>query len=202
VWLRTLDDLEAFWQTHRDRLPFAATGFALRDGQSFVDEYEWYFSPEIPGLVKAVTRWDEMGIGVFWYDWARMNPGEYAGYFQDRADERETRLRQGDWTLEDEAEYRSRTPDNYRGYWMLENLPCDILFSDWLVSEEEICDPDLSPAEVARRFQEQTFWDWLLSDDGEVVFMTAEGVDEFIAEWREEQSQGLDYYGAENETRD
>ncbi len=32
--------------------------------------------------------------------------------------------------------------------------------------------------------------------------MTAEGVDEFIAEWREEQSRSLDYYGAENETRD
>jgi len=199
VFLRTLDELEAFWQGHHDRLPFAATGVAQVDGQIFLDEYEWYFSPEIPALVKTVTRWDETGIRVFWYDWAQRDPGEHADYFQDRADERETRLRQGNWTLEDEAEYRRRTTDNYRGCWMLENLPCDILSSDWLAVEEEICDPHLSPAEVAERFQIQTFWDWMASDAGEVEFMTADLVDAFIAYWRGERACGREYYGAEHE---
>lgn len=84
VTLPTLPALEVFWAKHRQQFPFAATGISMIDGQDFLNEYEWLFAPTIPALVKAVTRWDEVGIQVEWYDWATVDPDDHAYFFAER----------------------------------------------------------------------------------------------------------------------
>lgn len=204
VILPTLPALEAFWAEHRQQLPFAATGIVMADGQDFLNEYEWVFAPTIPALVKAATRWNEIGIEVEWYDWATAEPEDHASYFAERDQDRRRKIEKGIWSEADQKQFdqegATRTPETYRGWWRLTNLPSGYDFDDWFHDfADEISDPRLPPNEVAQMFQTQTFENWRESGVEEVDFHDADSLDEYIAYWRAERDNGAGYYGEENE---
>ena len=92
------------------------------------------------------------------------------------------------------------TPETYRGWWRLSNLPNGRDFDGWFNgSPDEINNPNLSLNEVAEIFQIQTFEDWKASGIIDVDFHDANSLDEYIAYWRAERDIGTDYYGQENE---
>jgi len=205
--LPTLTTLEAFWAEHRQWFPFAASGVSMVGGQDFLDSYEWVFAPTIPALVKTVTRWDEVGTQVEWYDWATVDPDDHASFFADREYDRRHQLEKGAWSDADQKQFEheniTKTQETYRGWWMLTNLPNGCEFYDWFNDfPDEINDPSLSREKVAEMFQIQTFENWRTSCCTEVEFHDANSLDEYIAYWRAEHGKGYDYYGQENEKTD
>ena len=204
VVLRTLDELEVFWNEHREAFPFAVEGIRYGDKQYYLNGYEWVFAPSKAAVVKTVCRWDQVGIKCEWYDWASDSPEDHADFFQARAQYRQDQIEKGQWSEADEAEDQEdcqrRSPETYRGWWRLTNLPNNISDTDWFSPWcEETIDPNLSPEMAAQSLQEQTFDDWKGSDCGEIEFHDPQSLDEEIAYWREEQRAGRGYYGSENE---
>lgn len=62
VLLPTLSEQEAFWREHGAQLPYA-----VEEGwpcDTYLGEDGWLFAPTKTALVKAVLRWDVLGIGV------------------------------------------------------------------------------------------------------------------------------------------
>lgn len=203
VRLGTLDELERFWCENKGRFEYACEG-RLDDGSPlFLNEYEWVFGSSKAAVVKEVLRWEGCGIQCEFYDWAKKDPKDHEDWFERRDFERADRIEDGSWTGEDEADYQAditrRTPDTYRGWWELKNLPGGIDFHDWLGScFEELTDPAMPIADVERALQEQIFNAWVRDGD-EIAFHERDGIDGVIAYWREEQANGHDYYGQENE---
>ena len=182
VVLRSLDELETFWNENRDKFPYSAEGILYGDKQYYLNECEWIFAPSKAEVVKAVCRWDQIGIECKWYDWAIDSPDEYAGLLYDRDHYRKEMIEKNQWSESDEEEYRNRSPDSYRGWWTLRNLPINTHFNDWFVnSHEDIVDPKLPPIEAARLLQEQTFDDWKAAGCDEVQFNDQESLDDDIA---------------------
>jgi hypothetical protein len=205
VVLRTLDDLDAFWKAHREQFRYAAEGIGYGEKQHYLNECEWVFGPSKAAVVKAVFRWDLVGISCTWYDWAADEPKEHAHWFWERDEYRKRQQANNAWCEADEVAYqtdcRRRSPATYRGWWVLEDLPDNFSHLDWFDpwGGEEIVDPHLPVETVVRMLQEQTFDSWKESDVGEVNFLDRQGIDEHIAYWRNEQREGCDYYGQENE---
>ncbi len=204
VMLPTLAQLEAFWNANRESFAFAAEGLLADRGQEFMHEYEWIFAPSTQALVKAVYRWDEWGIRPIWYDWATAEPLEHEAFFGELDEVRATRTAEGSWTADEEAGFRSRTPETYRGWWKLHNLPA-LDDMGWFDEHHvEITDPAASLAEVAAKLQDATFWThkrW--QGLWEIYFHTAEEVGETIASLRNSRQRSSErmygYYGCENE---
>jgi len=204
VVLPTLDELEAFWAKHREAFPFAAKGILYGDRQHYLNECEWVFAPSKAAVVATVFRWDQIGIQCEWYDWASVSPDDHGGFFQDRDVYRQAEIDKGRWSEANEAEYQEdcqrRSPETYRGWWRLTNLPNNLSDTDWFSSWcEETIDLSLPPEIAAQLLQEQTFDDWKRSDCDELEFHDQQSLDKEIAYWREEQRAGQDYYGSENE---
>lgn len=207
VVLRTLAELEAFWLKNRHALPYAAKGIAYGECQLFLNEYEWVFAPTKASLIKTVCRWDVVGIKCEWYDWATEEPSMHASWFVERDQFRIAQINSLLWDAESEENYqqdcKKRSPDTYRGWWILSNLPNGIeqydWFSDFGDNKEELIDPNLPLAEVVQTLQEQTFDDWKEQSDRDLYCFDENGVSEDIAYWRNEQKNGDDYYGKENE---
>jgi hypothetical protein len=114
---------------------------------------------------------------------------------------RETQIAECEWTAKDEAHFRSRTRETYRGWWVLENLPGGMRDMHWFdCYYVEITDPNARPEEVAARLQDATFWahkGWAGYHD--VEFHAAEEVEKEIAYWRGERDERRAYYGCEND---
>ncbi len=120
-------ELEEFWRTHREDLPYSAEGSKSYEGeQEYLAIGDWVFGPTKISVIKAVTRWDELDADCEWFDWASANPEEHAAYFVDRAIGRDKRREAGTWTEEDEQAFRSRTTENHRGWWEYKNLPFEL----------------------------------------------------------------------------
>jgi hypothetical protein len=206
VVLRTLDELESFWKANREMFHYAAEG-VLQEGiaQEYLNECEWVFGPSKTAVVKAVFRWDQMGIKCEWYDWAGDNPREHAYWFDDRDGYRQSQIAENAWSKADEAAYQTdcqkHSPETYRGWWILTNLPNNCSYHEWFSGYDfpEITDPHLPVATVVKILQEHNFDDWKECDVGEIRFCDQQGVDESIAHWRDEQRAGREYYGIENE---
>jgi hypothetical protein len=204
VKLSTLDELEAFWFANRTRFAYAAQGLSYGDRQVFLNTCEWVFGPSKASVVSIVCRWDVMGIRCKWYDWAADDPQGHVNWFAERDRYRESSIARGGWSEGDEEEYqldvKARTPETYRGWWTLENLPNGIRFNDWLGPfGKELFDMSLSVESAQALLQERTFDDWRESGADDIEFTDADGVDSIIAYWRSEQASGEDYYGSENE---
>ena len=202
VTLRTLDELEKFWQEHKDQFEFACEGKG-DDRPIFLRECEWVFGNSKSAVVRTVMRWDELGAGCEFYDWAKHEPASHAGWFLDRDAYRASQIEVGLWSDQDELDYLadciSKTPETYRGWWQLKNLPDGCDPSDWFRrSHEELSDPNMSIAEVEKTLQEQMFEE--SSELGEEIqYCDRASIEETIAYWRGEQAAGQDYYGRENE---
>ena len=118
---RTPDALEAFWKVHRHEYAFAIEGADLTHGNWFLRSHEWVFGPDKANLVKTVWRWDQMGLQMRWYDWAKEDPDEYANVQAEMRAYRDMRIKAGKWTDQDEREHEQGL--RARGYWRVENLP-------------------------------------------------------------------------------
>lgn len=127
-------------------------------------------------------------------------------WFNDREAYRDSQIEKGLWSDEDEADYKAdcirRSPNTYRGWWQLKDIPggCDPL--DWFnpcIHHEELFDPNMPIVQVEKTLQEQTFDDWKQSDVYEIEYHDRESIANAIAYWRDEQSAGRGYYGEENE---
>ncbi|NKF91933.1 hypothetical protein GO286_04215 [Ralstonia solanacearum] len=210
VRLPTLNALESSWRDHQDQFHFAAKAIVWGGQQRFLNEYEWVFAPTKVALVKTFTRWEQVGITCKWYDWAGDTSADvgtaHADWFLERDELRATMMAEGSWCNEDEHRYqadcRRRTPETYRGWWELKNLPLDADWSyDWLglSVDAELIDPATTAAEVAESMQQLTYDAWATADSTDIAVMDAAGVDDEIAYWRAEQAAGEGYYGEENE---
>ncbi|MGO4382116.1 hypothetical protein [Pseudoduganella sp. RAF53_2] len=185
VRLTTATDLRSFWELHKSRFSFAAKGIALTNGQTFLHGSEWIFARTKAELIKAVTRWDEIGIQCIWYDWATAAASDHAGWFQDRDQYRNECLKNQTWSSQDELEYQAdcltRTPETYRGWWTLQVESQGISADDWLSGSDgiEVFDKTLTIDEVTRRMQELAY-EYFYWDGHDVVVMDANEVDDEI----------------------
>ena len=203
VTLRTLDELEQFWKEHQGQFEFSCEGIGITSGNSYLREYEWVFGTSKSAVVQTAMRWDAFGFGCEFFEWAKRDPLEHASFFRERDEYRESQIKNGQWSETEETEHQAdcvrRTPETYRGYWKLTNLPGGCDYSDWLRDSEELFDPNMPVADVARIMQEQTFDEWNSSGCEEIRFYDRVGVEETITYWLDERAQGEDYYGRENE---
>lgn len=213
VKLQTIEELEEFWKENQRIYPFF-----VRSGSqdSFLDSYDWVFSRSKAGAVKAAFRWDQVGIKCVWYDWVNdTNPVlisdglDAASWFKDRDEWRKNKIQSGNWTDSDEATYQadliSRSPQTYRGWWVLTNLPNNLtheeLFLDSVTEASSVFDPAISIEDVAKLFQEIIFNLWLDENHalGSCSFGDQISLAKFIEYWKEERAQNNEYYGEENE---
>lgn len=204
VTLRTLDELESFWLEHQNLFKYACEGKAVNKN-IFLNPYEWVFGTSKAAVVETAMRWDLVGIRCSFYNWAVNDPVEYSYFFMDRENYRTDMIEKGSWTEVNETEYQTdiieRTPNNYVGYWTLENLPNDIDPLYWFSTKSiEIRDPNIPLNSIRKIMQELTFDDWKDSDVEEVEFHDGQSIEETITYWRAEQAAGQSYYGDENET--
>ena len=84
VTLRTLDELEQFWEEHKGQFELACEGKGVTSGQTFLREYEWVFGTSKSAVVRTVMRWGRSGIGCDFYDWAKHDPRMHECFFHDR----------------------------------------------------------------------------------------------------------------------
>ena len=205
VTLRTLDELERFWQENKGQFEFACEGKGW-ENPIFLREYEWVFGTSKSAVVRQVMRWSESGVSCEFYDWAKNDPSMHRCWFNDREAYRDSQIEKGLWSDEDEADYKAdcirRSPNTYRGWWQLKDIPggCDPLdcFNP-CIHHEELFDPNMPIVQVEKTLQEQTFDDWKQSDVYEIEYHDRESIANAIAYWRDEQSAGRGYYGEENE---
>ena len=198
VTLRTLDELQAFWNENKTRFPFAVRNMVA--DPVLLRDYEWVFGGTKVAVVQTVMRWGESGIGCEFYDWSKSEPDWHRLWFKDRDSVRENAIRDGSWTEMNQAEYEAdcilRTPDSYRGWWRLKNIPGGCDWDDWFSDYQEIYDKNLPVAEVERLLQELTFDEWLSAD---IHLVRAFGVDELDLEISEglmaRKNNDADYYG-------
>lgn len=206
VILKTLDELEQFWQTNKHQFQFACEG-KLWDEPVFLNSYEWVFGPSKSAVVRTVMRWGQCDIACEFFEWAKIAPAEHISWFADRDADRQSYIESGCWSDADEKEYQAdcilRTPDSYRGWWQFKNLPPQYSPSEWFspwCSHEELWDFNMPIAQVERVLQEQTFDDWKSVGGLEhIEFHDQSSIEEIIAYWRNEKNNGMEYYGDENE---
>jgi len=207
VTLRTLDELEGFWREHKGQFAYACEGKNW-DNPLFLREFEWVFGTSKSAVVRTVMRWDVSGVGCEFYDWAKNDPEMRASWFHYRDEYRDSQIKRGLWSDEDEIGYQAdcirRSPETYRGWWQLKNLPGGFCPSDWFnpcIIHDQLTDPNMPVAEVERTLQEQTFNDWKKSCAGvdEIEYHDQASIEEYIAYWRNEKAIGEGYYGCDNE---
>ena len=206
VTLRTLDELEKFWQENKGQFEFACEGKGW-ESPIFLREYEWIFGTSKSAVVRQVMRWSESGVSCEFYDWAKNDPSMHRCWFNDREAYRDSQIEKGLWSDEDEAAYKAdcirRSPNTYRGWWQLKDIHggCDPL--DWFnpcIHHEELFDPSIPIVQVEETLQEQTFDDWKQSDVYEIEYHDRESIANAIAYSRGEQFDTEAGYGEENET--
>lgn len=209
IRLLTLSDVQRFWAGNDIRYSFAAYGCPVTTGQLFLNEYEWIFATTKASLVRAFTRWTQAGIQCVWHDWVNdrsldFDPAfSYLRWFATRAALRMEGRSEHQWTEKQEHEYQRdillRTPETFRGWWTLKNLPLDMTPDIWLSSRTELFDAGLSPVEAAQRMQELTY-DSFIDSSEEIVLLDKDGIDGEIRYWISEKESGADcYYGSRNE---
>lgn len=200
VMLPTLDALEVFWAQNKCKYHYAAQGIALTDHNDYMQPYEWFFSSDVALLMRASLRWNELNIVSRFYDFTKEAPAEAESFFDGHDRDRSARLKQGLWTARDEKTYQRYSRKNYKGYWILENLPCGISFSDYFCGCPEISDFDLDSSCAADLLLEALFHTSAEDNFGsKVEYFTACRIEEEIQYWTAEKLLGEDYYGKENE---
>jgi hypothetical protein len=205
VVLRTLEELELFWREHRDQFEFSCGGLGTEQ-PCFLREYEWVFGTTKAAVVGTVLRWGTSGIGCEFYDESKDDPRSHKYWFQDRDQDRASQIKAGSWTDDDEKTYQAdcarRSPETYRGWWQLHNLPDRYDAHGWFnpaIEHEELFDPHMPIEDAARKLKEQTFDDWMRSDAEEIEYHDRKSLDAVITYWHQVKAAGEDYYGQENE---
>ena len=166
VTLRTLDDLRSFWSENKTKFPFSVNQF--QSDSVFLGKYEWVFGITKAAVVQTTMRWGESGVGCEFFNWYKAEPDLHEMWFKDRDSVRENAILDGSWTETDQAAYEAdclhRTPESFRGWWRLKNIPGEDDPDEWLSDYQEIIDSNLPIEEVEQLLQEQVFDDWLFAD--------------------------------------
>ena len=201
VTLRTLNELEKFWAENKNHFMFACEGKLNISSRIFLREYEWVFGNTKHEVLKAVLRWDALGIRCEFYDWASDCPNDYEQYFVDREAHRSHKIGKGCWSYEDEVEFIHRTRETYRGWWRFSNLPKGSMESVWfnLDNRKELFDSAMPLADVEKQLLEQAFDDWKLAGNDEIESYDHQSIEDVISYWNQEKIEGQGYYGDENE---
>jgi hypothetical protein len=204
--LRTLDELAKFWKRQRDTLPYAVGSTSGHAGVEnwFLQPYEWIFAPSRAAAIRAVLRWDHYRIHAVWFDWASECPAEHAEYFRVLQQTRVRYKAAGAWTAQQERDFQRRTPETYRGWWELTNLPARLPASALLGDfPDEIFDRSLTAAQVEEKFQLQIFESYkgLYSSRGHMETFDRAAMDRHIDYCFDDRRRGGDYYGSCNEAR-
>lgn len=186
VTLRTLSELEKFWEEHKDKFEYACEGWDSHH-PTYLRDCEWVFGKSKSTVISTVMRWKEIGVGCEFYEWEKKDPSLHEMWFRDQEIYRNEEIIKGTWSGEDEAEYKRRSPENYLGWWILKNLPGDHDPSSWLCCSEveEIIDPNMPITEVEIILQEQTFDDWKEGGHDEITCHDRSSIEKYIAECTE-----------------
>ena len=193
VKLPTLDGLDKFWAENSSRFMYAATGDGF--ATNFLNEYEWVFGNTKAAVVETFCRWDEMGITAKFYDWAKEDPRDHTEWFTDRDLEAKIRSEDGKEPVPPSF-YTTCTPETYRGWWKLHNLPAEFDVNSWSSDDYgfmEIHDWTLPVSTVVAMLQEQMF-----DDSGRCEYTQCfdkKALREYIDYWKDERSRGYETYG-------
>jgi len=198
IKLPTLASLEAFWEANRSRFAYAAQGIGVSRGQVFLNDYEWVFGNSKAAVVETVCRWNEVGITAEFYEWAKEDPDDHKAWFLAR-DQDALKPAEANEEPEEPSFRTTYTPETYRGWWKLHNLPEGYSEDCWLESwgRVEIIDWTLPISTVKVMLQEQTFDDWVSNSCPEVEYYNSKRMDECVQYWQRTRAEGGDYYGAE-----
>lgn len=175
VKLKTLPELEAFWQEHRRLLPYAVTACNIQPGQDLLNPFEWVFGVRPEDVVKAVTRWEQCGVRAEWRPWSEdsMQNAEMAAITPARV--------------------------SHRGWWVLLNYPdAEDEFCWEGPGSGMILDPSVGAEHMEHQFQLELFESWRGNEQNMAAF-TASEFEAYISAWRDDRNNGLDYYGRQNE---
>lgn len=197
VKLRTLDELEVFWETHRNQFAFACEG--KNDGANpfFLREYDWVFGKSKEAVAEAVMRWGQSAISVEYFNWAESDPQSYSGFVQEHQTERESAIKAGKWSLLDESNFQRFHPESQRGWWRFKGLPDGYTVGS-SGEYESLYDPGIEIEVVARLLHERVFDEWQSEEFGEVRAHDRDSIDETIRYWKSERAAANGYYGDEN----
>lgn len=197
VKLATLHQLRECWYAHRHRYRYAASGIAWSTGNDFMEDTEWFFGMDRVNLIKAVFRWEQLGVHVRFVDFAAGDDPEADFFFRDQAVYWAALMKERALTEEEERERVSYLPEQYRGYWTLAQVPMDL--DTYYLNDVELTDPAMPVPEVETVLLTQYFESSRAAGDGEVAFHSAEDMEEEIGYWEQEREAGQDYCGRENE---
>ncbi|MBP7372389.1 MAG: hypothetical protein KA923_06120 [Opitutaceae bacterium] len=187
VVLRTFDQIKSFWQNNKERFEFACTGYDSQGETDYLREGEWVFGNSKSSVVQTVMRWGKSGVRCEFYDWAADDPQEHAEFFSDRDRYRESRIKEGLWSIEDERDYIKRTPQTYRGWWRFVGRPRESEFSPI----NELIDPAMPIAEVERLLQEEVFDYWREASECDgLEALDRVGIEGVLSDWHSDQSAG------------
>jgi hypothetical protein len=106
-------------------------------------------------LVSTVTRWKQLGIAPYFYEWKALEPDDYKGWLAELEGHRKYTIKIGKWDDHQENDYR-REKDEYRGSWRLHNIPGEEDTYDWIGQggwSSELSDPGLSLEQVTGIFR-------------------------------------------------
>lgn len=155
VHLPTLDDLKAFWKSHRDQFAFAVQGpDADPDAEiqpQFLHAGEWIFGRTKVDVMRTLLRWGHSGIDVTFYA-----------------------------CTEEEALGR----EGVSGWWRFTGLPEDYEFLNLMCEfpdpDTRLHYPDLLPHVAAQQLLEQWFDDFGKIEHWELATHDREGVDALV----------------------
>jgi hypothetical protein len=172
-----------FWEQHKDQFNFACSYSGMCE-PFFLRSGEFVFGTSKAAVVETALRWKELHIGVEFYDCSKNDPEIIKTMFSHRETVRKDRIANRTWSAQDEADYRAEciriSPETYRGWWQLTNLPEGRDPDDWFAVAEEIIDPGLAILDVTRLMQERTFNDWKNSGVESVTFYEGNEIVRYI----------------------
>jgi hypothetical protein len=204
VRLETFEALDTFWMNNRQEVEFAAEGGG---DANFLRQYEWVFGPTKQSVVKAVMRWDALGIRCEWFDSYAADPQFHDACLEDQRGARASGIRAGDWDAMDEESFKEWEAGKYKGHWILVNLPLG------QTHEELFCEPTRigEPGEVyekdmdvrfvealyQRRIFDESECDISLLEDG-LRFRSSRAMFDLVKELRDASEECEAYFAAES----
>lgn len=214
VTLKTLDELDVFWQENRHTFKFAAQGHTYASEYKnpvYLNDYEWVFGSSKEAVVETVCRWNDLNppIQTVWYDWKNDSKnhidvaGSFDWYHAIRDAEYQDLIKNNQLTAEDAFEFEQRlSRENYHGWWVLENLPMCPSFEEWFyeLTDCQIINYNVGAVEATRQLKELKFDNWGdRFDTYDVKCHDLKGIEEEINYWKNERKTKQSYYGDENE---
>jgi hypothetical protein len=184
VMLVTDEEVRTFWEARRSEFNYCAHGCAVKgEVDNLLEEGEWVFGPTKSSVIRALSRWDAVGIRVEWYDWAGDVNGAwptFAEWMEDQVVDRTTALREGTWSAENEHAFQNPVT----AWWELRDTPPgfpDVREALMFEDVSDLADGAMSSADVGTLFREKAFDHWFDHGTYNVYCMEVEDIGEWLA---------------------